>query len=82
MRYLIYCLSILIVSCQSHQFSERTLTVDEMQKYHLNGIIHDVEMCQHTFSNEKNKLINTGNCEIVNCEQKLDKIICTAKPKK
>jgi len=81
MKYFWICFSLLVFSCESKHIRERILTDDEMQKYHLNGIIHDAEICQHVFDNQRLKLQNTGQCEIVNCEQVKDKIICVVRPK-
>ena len=81
MKFLIIALSLIIISCKSGNVRERVLTTDEMQKYHLNGIIHDAEICQHFFDEKNKKLQNTGQCEIVNCDQIQGKIVCTVRQK-
>ncbi|MFN3696660.1 MAG: hypothetical protein ACK4VO_04395 [Pseudobdellovibrio sp.] len=81
--YFLYALIVFqFVGCSSSSKKTRILSPDEMQKHGLNGIIHDVELCEHIFNGHNQVLVNSGRCEIINCRQVENKIVCTAQSKK
>jgi hypothetical protein len=67
----------LLTGCASTP-SRRVLTTDELQKYQLDGIVHEVRICPNRFDDLTKSLKVEGECELVTCEQKINQIVCTA----
>jgi len=57
-----------LVGCQSRQIGPRTLSVEEMQRYNLNGVGYEIPICPTVFNEKKGAHDVTGPCESVDCD--------------
>ena len=51
----------------------------EMQKYGLSGLITDVLLCPTEFHEGTGTSVVKGPCELVTCQMKRHKLVCTAR---
>lgn len=60
--------------------ASRDLSVEEMHKYNLIGVINDAKICPTVFDNKIKQHQIKGKCEIVNCLIENGATRCTATP--
>lgn len=80
MFWILLC-SFFIFSCSTFVTSERVLSDEEMQRYNLNGILHEAKICPNKFDDKLKGLVVTGPCEIVSCQIIEERTVCKAKLK-